>query len=545
MRDLALGATAVMGGVFLLSVLIGGPLGILLGGSLSGFARTLVALTQLAASPGVPIVEPLVQAIGTSFLIFAFALGSSLVTIRRMPVIEAVVGRREVHRVGAARWRLTAGVAILALVIGLISLLVLPGDQRQLGIVPFLVLLGALSIATPTLMGAAIRRLPTFSALGTGRELAFNARRTATLLYVFALAIAMAIALQGAATSLQDGIAGGVRAWTGNYLFVQPAQSGANLQDDKFASNVGMRLGRIRGVSNVGYFTYSTVELHKTRVPLWTWGPNDGARYANLRSTQGPAGAALWQALGNTTVAISSNYARLYGAKVGDRIAVPAVDGQRTLRVVAIVEDLTTTAGMLLVAPQLYTTLTKDQRIYEEILKLAPTASPATVQHGVQSALASQYPSVAVYDQHQIRDRFNALTSQLVQAFVVFGRIMFVLALLIGGATLATSMSLRQRSFALTRLVGAPVLLLRQQLRREALALGMAAWLIAAPVGIALVYALVAAIAAQSGLLPQVELPVALVVLSLPLAIGMSVLSLFVAAPRSRMPVTVVALAEE
>lgn len=545
-RDLALAASLVMGGVFLISVLIGGPLGILIGASLSSFTRTLITLTQLAASPGVPVVEPLSRAIVISLVIFALALGSSLVTIRQMPVIEAVVGRREVGRLDSARWRLTLLVAAVALVVSLFCLLALSSSQQQLALVPLLVLLGALSLIAPTLIGAMIRRRPSFASLGAGRELALSARRTASLLYVFGLAIAMAIALQGAASSLQNGIARGVEAWTGDYLFVQPAGSGANLQDDKFSTATAGRLRDVAGVSQVAYFTYSTVEMHDTRIPIWTWGPNHSGRYADLDSTEGPSGEALWRRLRGPAVAVSSNYSRLYDTKVGDQVSVPAPDGStRKLHVAAVVDDLTTTTGMLVVGPRQYIALTGDRRAYEDILSIAPGASANAVGARVKHLLAPDYPGIAVYDQTQIRDRFNSLTGQLVGAFIVFSRIMFVLALLIGGATLATGLSLRQRSLALTRLVGAPVTMIKSQLRREALALGIASWLIAAPVGIGVIYAMISAIAAQSGSLPRVELPVSLILISLPLALGMSLLSLLAAAPRRRIPVTVVALAEE
>jgi putative ABC transport system permease protein len=544
--DLALAAAAVMAGIFAISVLVGGPIGILIGAALSSFTHTLITLTQLAANPGVPVVEPLTQSIGISLLVFAITLGSSVLAIRQMSVIEAVVGRREVDRVGSERWRLTVGVAAGALVISLVTLLALPASDRQVSLLPLLVLLGALSLLAPTVVGALIRRRSGFASLAAGRELALSARRTASLLFVFGLAIAMAIALQGAASSLQDGISHGVERWTGPYLFVQPAQSGANLQDDKFGTRTGERLARLPGVKDVAYFTYSTVELHETRVPVWTWGPDHSGRYANFDSTEGPSGEALWHALEGPNVAISSNYARLYGTKLGEQISVPTVGGApRQLRVVAVVDDLTTTTGMLLVGPRQYLALTGDRRSYEDILVPRPGASTTAIAARVENLLDGSYPGIAVYDQAQIRDRFNALTGQLVGAFIVFSRIMFVLALLVGGATLATGLSLRRRSLALTRLAGAPVSTVQAQLRREALALGLAAWLIAAPVGIGLVYALIAAIAAQSGLLPTVELPTVLIVASLPLALAMSILSLLAAAPRRRIPLTVVALAEE
>lgn len=542
----ALASALVLGGIFILSALIGGPLGILLGYSLSDFSRTLVALTQLAAAPGTPIAEPLAGAIAVSALIFLAALVVSIVSIRRMPVIEAVAGRRAVATVGSSRTRLAAAVAATALVLAVAALVLLPEDRQQVALLPLLVALGAVSLLAPLLVGAAIRRRPAFASLAAGREVALNARRTATLLAVFGLAISMAIGLEGAAGSLKSGISRSVDAWTRGDLFVQTAESGANLQEDKLSSSVAGDLARVPGVESVGTFTYSTVELHDTRIPLWTWGPRgEGDRYAHLRSTEGPSGAALWRTLDRGGVAVASNYARRFGTRVGDRLAVPGLDGDRDLWVVAIVDNLSSPAGMLLVAPGLYRSLTGDRRWYQAIVELAPGASAAAVTARIRARLGSRYPRLTVYDRAEIRARFDDVAGKLVQAFVVFGQIMFLLALLIGGVTLATSLSLRQRGLALTRLVGAPVSTIWKQLLREAVALGLAAWLIAVPVGIGSVYALIAAISAQSGLLPAVEMPVGLIVASLPLAIVLSVFALLLASPRRRIPVMVAALAEE
>lgn len=544
MSHLALASAGVLGGMLALSIAIGAPLGILLGSSLGGFSKQLVQLTMLAARPGVPIAKPFIEAAGVSLVVFMAAIGVSVLTIKRMPVIEAVIGRTEVR--GVRSLRTPAIVALIALASGTTCLAALPVESRQLALAPFLIALLALSGIAPAVLGAGMRRRTGFAALSAGRELALNGRRTAALLGVFATAIAIAIALEGAGTSLRQGIDRSVRAWTIGDLFVQTAQTGENLQDDKFAPNVLPQISQIPGVQSVGYFTYSTVELHNTRIPLWAWGPSGIDRYAQLKVTQGPSGPALWKSLGQNTVAISSNYARLYGTKLGQKIAIPAPDGHsRSLRVVAIIDDLTSAAGMIVVSPRLYETLTKDKRSYQIIVKLSPGASIAAVSRDIIVALRPDYPSLVVYDRAQIRRRFDSLTGKLVETFVVFGRIMFILAMLVGGATLATTLSQRQRSMALSRLLGAPVGELHKQLVQEALALGIGAWLIAAPIGIALVYTVVYSVATQSGLLPDIQIPVWLVVMSLPLAIVMSLLALLSASPRRRIPVTVTALAEE
>lgn len=543
MAHLGGGATAVLALVLAASVALGAPAGILLGAALSGFTRDMVSLSQLSASPELPVVEPLLQALAVTTLAFVCALWASLMTIRRLTVIEAVVGRTTSTRraaLGAALAGAAASLGASALALGF------AGGTHPLLLAPLLMLLVCLALLGPLVLGAVVRRRPGFSALAAGRELTFSARRSASLLIVFGLAIALALALGGVAQSLRTGIDGGVRAWTLADLYVQSAPSGDNLLDDKLAPRVARDVASVEGVKRVGYYTYSTVELHRTRIWLWTWGPRAQAPgLARFNVVEGPSGAALWRALDGATAAVSSNFHRLYGTGVGDRIAVPGAREARRLRVVAVIDDLTSPSGLIVVGPRTYDGLTADRRRFQLIADARDGAAIADVQVAIRSMLRGAHPGLVVYDRHAIRERFGALTGGLVQAFVVFSRVMFVLALLIGGATLATSLSVRERSLALTRLAGASAAQVRRQLLIESLALGACAWIIAAPIGLGLTSALMAAVSAQTGLLPAVRPAWWLFALSLPIALAMSMASLLVAGPRRRMPATAAALAEE
>lgn len=543
LRHLAAGSGLVLAAIFAVSLLLGAPLGLLLGWSLTGFTRELVTLTQLAGTPGVPIVGPVLGALAAGVVVFLAAWGSSLASFVRMPVIEAVGGRRAEG--GMPHLGVPLVLATGSGVLGLLALLTFPVDLRGVALLPFLVLMLSLSVLAPALVGRLMRARSGFGWLSAGREIAMSTRRTAALLAVFALAIAMSLALDGMAGSVKQGIAGGVERWTRGDLFVQTAPSGANLQEDKFTPDVERRVAGIPGVESVSYFTYSTLDMHGTRISLWAWGRHDLDRFVDLDVTDGPRGPALWRALDRPgQIAVSSNYARLHDAAVGDRIDVPTADGSHAVRIAAIVDDLTSPAGVLIAAPDVYERITRDDRRYQLIVGLAPGAPLSRVRQTIRTELGGRYPGLMVYDRDAIRARFGTLTSRLVGSFLVFARLMFVLALLIGGAALATSLSLRRRALALARLCGATVPMLRRQLMRESIAVGVMAWSIAVPVGVALVHVLVYAVSAQSGLLPSIHLPYALMALSLPLAVLLSVLSLLVASPRG-IPALATELAEE
>jgi putative ABC transport system permease protein len=103
---------------------------------------------------------------------------------------------------------------------------------------------------------------------------------------------------------------------------------------------------------------------------------------------------------------------------------------------------------------------------------------------------------------------------------------------LVGAATLASGLVERQRALALTRLAGARSRSVLGQILVESLTIAAVAWVVAMPVGVLLINPMLDAQALQSGLLPSVTVPTALVVLSLPLVAACVLLALLVANPR-------------
>lgn len=542
-RHLALGSGLALGGVFIISAVVGTGLGLMLGASLSRFTEDLIRLTQLSAEIEQPVASATVGGLLAGAVVFTAAWASSLSSFIRMPVIEAVGGRRAVRAgLGIRAPIVVAGLAgLLAALLGL-----RPGTMRGLAFLPLLVVVIALSLVLPAAAGALVRRRGGFANLAAGRELTRNRRRTGALVSIFALAIAMSLGLHGVATSLQRGMARGVEAWTRGDLFVQTAPSGGNLQEDKFAPAAAETIRQLPGVAAVSYFTYSTVALNGTRIQLWTWGEEARSRFVDLEVSEGtPTDSALWEMLDDSHVAVSSNFARLNNVRVGESVRIPTALGAKEFAVAAIVDDLTSPAGVIIMAPSVYTDVTRDHRRYQLIVGTDPGARVRDVAASIREELGENYPSLVVYDRAQIRQRFATLTGRILQSFQVFALSMFLLALLIGAATLATTLTLRRPALALERLSGASTRLLRSQLTTEAIVLGASSWVIAAPIGFLLVYALIDLVAAQTGLLPAVVPPAAFAALSLPAAVVLAVLSLLLLGPRAVTPVMPVVLAEE
>jgi putative ABC transport system permease protein len=513
------------------SMLVGVPLGLLLGSALSGFSDRLVELTQLAAKPGLPFWRPALGAFLNAQLMFGVATIGAVVSLTRMPVIEGITGRAR-----QARERPTAISGLVAIVLiaaAAAALLLLPVRLRGLALIPLLLLIPATARLVPRVLGAVISALGSWTALVTGRDLAHGARRGAAFVAVFALAISMSLAIEAMAHSLQKDIGRSVDAWTRGQVYLQTAKSGSNLADEKFSPAAERTLAATPGIGPTAYFTYSTVELHGRRVPLWTWGSRSGqagiGRFVDLEVEHGPSGPALWRALAGGGVAVSSNYAYLHKVAVGDVLTVPTQSGQRRLRVDAVFDDLASDGGVLVLAPSVYQAVTGDSRRYQLLADLRPGADFEAVAARLRAEFGDRYPGLVVWDQGEIRHRFEELNSQLLQSFRLLARILFLLALLVGATSIAASLAARRRSLALERLIGASSRLLRRQIVGEYVSLGACAWLIGLPIALAAGPALVRALAVNTGLVPQLDFPWPLALATLPLTAAVSGLALLLA----------------
>jgi putative ABC transport system permease protein len=254
-----------------------------------------------------------------------------------------------------------------------------------------------------------------------------------------------------------------------------------------------------------------------------------------LKTTQGPASAV--RDLGPDQIAISSNFARTRNLSVGSTLTMPLPDSTRDVKVVAVVDDSSTDGGMIVAGPGLYRQLVGNDGSYEFYLGLRPGTDVTAVQHQIQAALATQYPQAVVLTQSQMRDQIGSIAARLVSAFVAFSWVMFVLAVLIGAASLASGLAERRRGFALWRVAGAQSRLIIRQVAMESVLIGAVAWVVALPVGYLAISALLDALSGQSGLLPAVSIPILLSAVSLPLVVGCMLVALVLANPRrAKMP---------
>jgi putative ABC transport system permease protein len=529
--NLLAAALMLVAPLLIVSMLVGVPLGLLLGSELSSFSVRLVELTQLATEPGLPVWRPVLGAFLNAQLMFGAATIGAVISIVRTPVVEGITGRARAQ----SQRPLTISVATIAalLAAAAISLWMLPVRAHGLALIPLLLLIPATSGVVPRLLGSVVSRGGGWTRLIAGRALAHGARRGIAFVAVFAFAISMSLAIEAIAHSIQEDVGSSVDAWTRSDVFVQTAESGANLADDKFAPEAAQAFASTPGVGATAYFTYSTVELDGRRIPLWTWGSPAGLRglepFVDLDVVEGPRGLAFWRDLDRGGVAVSSNYAYLHRVEVGDVLTLPTRDGSRRLRVDAIFKDLASDSGVLVLAPRIQRAITGDPRRYQLMANLQPGAEFDAVSARLRAKLGGSYPNLVIWNRDESRHRFDELNSQLLQSFRLLARILFLMALLVGATAIAAGLAARHRSLALERLLGTSSHLLRRQIVSEHVTLGACAWLIALPIALAASPALIRALAIGTGLVPDLDFPWTLALVALPLTALVSGLALLLA----------------
>lgn len=536
-RSLAFGSALAMVPLLVVTYVVGAALGVLLGIRMSSFTSTITVLTQQAVTPGVPWVMPVIEAFGAAVLMFAVAWAAGIRRFVTITAIDAVTGRDKVTERPARLIDLLA-VGLGALAIGVLALVLLPTRARALALLPLLAAAALLAVCLPVAAGLLLRRGdPGPVRLAASRQLLVGRRRNTALALTFSLAVAMSVAMSGVAGSILSGVNQSVDRWTQADLFVQAAEAGQNLQNEYFPASVQAQLAAIHDVDAIVTFSYGQVGIYNRRIQVWNWGGSSQAQDAlvQIKTTQGSASAV--RDLGPGQIAISSNFARVHGLSVGSTLRLPLPDTTQTVRVVAVVDDSSTDGGMIVAGSQLYRQLVGDDGTYEFYLGLRPGADVAAVQHHIQAELAAQYPRAVVLTQSQMRNQIGSIAARLVSAFVAFSWVMFVLAVLIGAASLASGLSERRRGFALWRVAGARARLVTWQVATECTLIGVLAWVVALPVGYLVTPALLDALSVQSGLLPSMQIPVMLSVLSLPLVVGCMLAALALANPRrARMP---------
>lgn len=506
-KSLAVGAGLLFLVLTAVAIVIGVPLGWAAAAGLTSFARKVVSLTGLAASPQAPgfLVPALVGAV-TGLVMTAASWAFGLRSFLKVPAIEAVRGTEAStpKRVPALSF-VAAGLVLTALALWVTH--VFPEKYRGSALLAVIAAVVVLAIALPIVAGGLLSRGGGFNGLAAGRELAAGSGKRSGTIAVLAVALVFSIGLSGLAATLSNGLRTSVQAWTKGSLFVLPAQPGINLRDEKFPTTVPAQVQSLPGVKGVVPFSYTAYKYAGSNVMLYAWALPGVNAVVDLHVADGLNGSQLWSSLGAGNVAVSDNFAILHHLKVGDTLTLPAADGTATARrVVATINDYTGSSGVIFLSYGTYTTLTGDPRPLDLIVTIAPGASVTTVKQEISQALGT-YPGLTVWTGSQMRNFLLGLYGQLLAILQAMGVFFLVLAILLGFATGIASVAQRRLAIGLSRLIGDTRRGLSRQLAVESMTVGAIAWLIAFPVGLVSGRILVYASGAQSATYPPVQNP--------------------------------------
>jgi putative ABC transport system permease protein len=516
--QLAGGAGLVLLAATVACCAIGIPIGIAGERLLRGFSAQIAGFTGLAAIPTpTDLVRPVVAgacgALGIALVAWLAALRSFL----RIPVIEAV---RPPDPPPPSRTRyvgLAAGIAALAL--AALLLVALPVQLATPTVVMALVGALLLGSALPSVLGRLLTASSRgFAPLAAGRHLAADTRRSTAVVLMVGLGIGAGLLLSGVAASYQEAIDRSVRSWTQADLFVRLGRPGETLRDARFSPTVRRELARLPGIAEAGAITFANFDYRDRSVMLQAYDTRHVDGIADLIVYEGPSGHALWAALDRGEVAISQSVARLDSVGVGDVMAIPGAAGVRRLPVAAVVDDYVSDGGTIVSSLQTFGRITHDRRIDAIPVVLEAGASPQAVSREIRRALP-RHGSLTILERSEFRATISAFVSNVMTVFRGLAVVTFLVVLLAASFTIAASLGTRQRSLGVTQACGATPRDLVFQLSIEAGTLAAAAWTIAALVSTVLVPGTLRMMAAQTGLLPSVVLPLSEMAVALPLGI--------------------------
>jgi putative ABC transport system permease protein len=486
----------------------GGVLGALGGAGLSRVAVGAMARTvsQLYAFVRP---EPPVLTAGTVGLAVLAGLGAALVAAAGPARLAAAVSPREaLIPVPLLRRPRTAAAAAAGLgLLGLAAVLARPGPVGTPPVGGYLAALAAVlgaAFLSPALLrafAAAGRLLAPALPVPAGLAL-LSLRRGVRRNAVAASAMMVGLAMLVSVSTMIRSFRATVEAWIGQSVradfVLSPAGRYLKGADGRMPAELLPVLAAVPGVAAVDPFRGIRVEDGRgSRFLLASGDFAVQARYGRLLMVRGEAGEILRAAREAGGVVVSETFALRYGIRVGERVAVPTPRGPVALPVAGVFHDYTTEGGLVVMDRALFTRLIGDPFLSSVAIYLTPGAEPEAVRRGIQGALPGR-GDLLLLANRTLKARVLEIFDQ---TFAITYALELIALVVAGLAILNTQMAAvleRQREMGILRAVGVSRGQLLATVLGEAGALGLAANLLGAAVGLALSGILIYVINLQS-----------------------------------------------
>lgn len=250
-------------------------------------------------------------------------------------------------------------------------------------------------------------------------------------------------------------------------------------------------LGELAGTPGVAGVAGSQIVEWPYRgeiVSVYAFDPDYFARedFGRWMLLEGGQVDAVWQAVARGEgVVVSSNFARHFDARAGDRIELETPTGPLAVRVIGTTMAFASPVGTILISRALYASRWQDHRVYGAWLRTAPGADLAAVREAITGRLAGRYRlrfyaagEMVAYWVEEVRRAFAGVR--------VFWGLVFV-ALLAGLAdTLVAGLIQRIRELGMARAVGVRRWQLQRMVVVEGIILGGLGLVLAGLMGISL-----------------------------------------------------------
>lgn len=531
---LVLGPGVVMMPLAILAGIVGAGLGVVVGDRLSDYRRLITNFTGQAFSAESAVVPSVILGVFASVAMFVVAWLSAARTLRSVAPIEAIRSQSVHSEPASSTANTMLGLGVAALAAAVTIVLVVSGTPVLVALIPMLLGLVILCAFLPPLVGRLITRCGKGPrALMVGRQLSAEWRRNAVLATTFAVALTTSMTLAGVSTSIRGGIETSNERWSQGDLYLQAAPLGENLSGETLPAGFRNQVASIPGVESTMTFSYSNATIDGRRILVSAIDGDideltDVLVVDAAPSAVAPDGTVL-TALTRSTIIVSANYSRTHGVGVGDRVSIPTSGGHCSCQVVAVIDDSTSDGGAIQVSQELFEEVVGPGVFYVGAT-LADGANAIDVRSQLENLVATDYPRGQVLSQDEYRDGISGVLTRMMTSFTTFAWVMFLIATLIGAASLTATIVDRRRALAVASLAGGSSKVLSSLLTIEAMTIVAMGWLIAVPASFVAVPSLIAGQSLMSGLLPTAGLQPQMTFLSLPIGL----VAVFVAVATAR-----------
>ena len=415
------------------------------------------------------------------------ALGPALEAARSQP--RDVIRRTRVE--GQTR-RLLPWLALLGVALILIGMLLIGLSARSMGIgfvALFLVIVGTALLMPITVLGFASITTPLFGRLfGTQGRLAargITASITRSGLAVAALAVAVSatmgvsIMIGSFRTSVSD--------WLANTLtsdiYVSAEASGGSTRGTSLPPGLAAELLDLNGITAVSQGRSARIQTRGG--PVLTLALESSTGQPRGFAFEGPAANDLWSRWhSGELVLISQPFAYRRQLQVGDQLELFTVDGWRSFGVGAVFQDYGSDSGTLILPRPLYADLWDDPAISSFGLVLTEAADLDALSRRVDTLLAERDITASVQTNRAIRELSLTIFDRTFTITKVL-RLLAIGVAFVGILSALMALELeRARDYAVLRATGMTAGQLRALILIQTSAMGIAAGLLAIPLGL-------------------------------------------------------------